>query len=245
MKRLFFAFFILIATQTYAVRPFITDDAAVVGRRLVQLETWTLFEKGSGEHWMMLAYGFTPRLEVALGTLWGYAENPFSKRNEFSLAAPLIEAKYLLREYKSGEFGGVALSAGSFLPTGTGEFVAPAWGAYGILMYTHCFGENEDVLIHGNIGVNWLRENKANDFLPIWGIGTQIRAYRGLHLVAELIAGDPYVPGTGMAYHVGFRHFISDYIQVDASIGQGIAGENKVPLWFGFGARFVMTRFAR
>ena len=245
MKRFLLTFFVLTAIQTFAVRPFITDDAAVTERRHAQLETWTLFERGAGEHWMMWGYGLAPNLEVAIGTLWGFVENPFNGRTEFSLAAPLLEAKYLLREYRSGEFGGIAISAGSFLPTGKGEFVAPAWGAYSILMYTHCFGENEDILIHGNIGVNWLRENKANDFLPIWGIGTQIRAFGGLHLVGELVAGDPYVPGTGTAYHVGIRHFISDYIQLDASVGKGIAGKNKVPLWFGFGARFVMTRFAR
>ena len=245
MKRLLLAFFILIATQLYAVRPFITDDAAVVGRELVQLETWFLFDKDAGEHWMMWAYGFGKNLEVAIGTLWGFSQCTTLGCNGFSIAAPLLEAKYLFREYESGKFPGMALAVGTFLPTGKGDFVAPGYGTYSFLALTQCFGENEDVLIHGNIGAKYLRVNNKNQYTAIWGIGTQIRAYRGLHLVAELIAGDPYVPGTGTAYHVGFRHFINDLVQVDASIGQGIAGENKVPFWFGFGARFVMTRFAR
>jgi hypothetical protein len=241
MKQLFFIVFfsIVIMANVFAVRPFITDDAAVIGRKQWQLETWALFEKNQGEHWMMLAYGLAPNLEVAIGSQWGFIQNENGK-NEFSLAMPLLEAKYLFREYESGKFPGIALATGTFLPMGKGEFVAPGRGAYSFLALTQCFGENEDILIHGNIGTNYLRVNNENQFTSIWGIGTQIRAYKGLHLVAELIAGDPYVPGTGTAYHIGFRHFISDDIQVDASIGQGIAGKEKVPFWLGFGARFVL-----
>ena len=244
MKKKLLISFILFAfaTKTFAVRPFITDDAAVIGHRLVQLETWALFEKVYGQHWAMLAYGFQNRLEVAVGALWGY-ERPQPEQSKLSFAMPLLEAKYLFREYQSGKPPGVALAAGTFLPVGKGGFVAPGYGAYGFMAVTQCFGKNEDVLIHGNIGVNYLYADKGNQFLPIWGLGAQIRAYKGWHLVGEIIAGDPYVPGTGTAYHAGFRYFVSDLFQLDASIGQGIAGENKVPFWAGFGARFVMTGF--
>ena len=228
------------ASKTYAVRPFITDDAAVICHRLWQLETWTLFDRFSGQHWSMLAYGLHEGLEVAVGAVWGY-DRPQSRSTDFSFAAPLLEAKYLFREYQPGKFPGVALAAGTFLPSGKGEFRAPGYGAYSFLAATQCFGDNEDVLIHGNIGGKYLRVNNENQFTAIWGIGTQIRAYRGFHLVGEIIAGDPYVPGTGMAYHVGFRHFISDLVQLDASIGQGMGGKIKVPFWAGFGARIVMA----
>jgi len=244
IKHILLAIFILTATKTFAVRPFITDDAAVTGHRLVQLETWALFEKVYGQHWAMLAYGFHNRLEVAVGALWGY-ERPQPEQSKLSFAMPLLEAKYLFREYQSGKPPGVALAAGTFLPGGKGGFVAPGYGAYSLLAVTQCFGKNEDVLIHGNIGVNYLYADRENQFLPIWGLGAQIRACKGLHLVGEIIAGDPYVPGTGTAYHAGFRYFVSDLVQLDASIGQGIAGEIKVPFWAGFGARIVMTGFEK
>jgi len=242
-KKLLMALFLFaIATKTFAVRPFITDDAAVTGHRLVQLETWALFEKVYGQHWTMLSFGFHNKLEVAVGALWGY-DKPQPGQSKLSFAMPLLEAKYLFREYQSGKPPGIALSAGTFLPGGKGEFVAPGYGAYSLLIATQCFGNNEDVLIHGNLGLNYLYADKGNQFLPIWGLGAQVRAYKGLHLVGEIIAGDPYVPGTGTAYHAGFRYFVSEFIQFDTSFGQGIAGEKKVPFWAGFGARFVMNWF--
>jgi len=241
MKKIILTGFILavISTKTFAVRPFITDDAAVIGHRLFQFETWTLFDRPSAQHWAMLAYGPTDRLEVAIGALWGIDRTLPS--NEVSFAVPLLEAKYLLRPYESGSFPGVAISAGTFLPWGRGDFVEPAFGAYGILMLTQSFGSNEDLLIHGNLGINYLNaDSKQDQFIPFWGLGTQIRVFRGLHLVGEIISGDPYVPGTGLAYHTGFRHFVNDYIQFDLTFGNGIAGEEKIPRWFGFGVRFVI-----
>ncbi|MCL2028526.1 MAG: transporter [Bacteroidales bacterium] len=246
MKRTLFVTLIglTLASNTYAVRPFITDDAAITGRRQFQLETWALFDKFSGQHWSMLAYGPHKHLEVAIGAVLGY-DQPQIGQTKFSYAMPLLEAKVLFREYQSGKAPGVGLVTGTFLPSGKGEFVAPGYGAYSFLALTQCFGENEDVLIHGNIGVNYLYTNNRNQYTAVWGFGTQIRAYKGLHLVGEIIAGDPYVPGTGLAYQAGVRYFISDLVQVDATVGQGIAGENKVPFWGGFGLRYVMTRFEK
>ena len=66
-----------------------------------------------------------------------------------------------------------------------------------------------------------------------------------MHVVGEIVAGDPYVPGTGMAYQAGVRYFINDNIQVDAEVGQGISGEQKMPLWVGFGIRFATLKFER
>ena len=243
MRKLFLISLILIitATKTYAVRPFITDDAAVVGHRLFQLETWTLFDKYSGQHWNMLAYGPHKRLEVAIGAVWGY-ERLQPGQLKFSYAMPLLETKFLFHEYRPNKPPGVALAVGTFLPVGKGGFVPQGYGSYAFLAVTQCFGKDENVLIHGNIGVNYLYVNKDNQFLPVWGVGTQIRAYKGLHVVGEIVAGDPYVPGTGLAYQAGFRYFINDLIQVDVEVGQGLAGKNKVPFWIGCGARFVMAR---
>lgn len=48
------------AQPTQQVRPFITDDARVVGNRLTQLESWYRQDKGGIEQWILTAYGPTP-----------------------------------------------------------------------------------------------------------------------------------------------------------------------------------------
>ncbi|MCL2417440.1 MAG: hypothetical protein FWD02_05850 [Bacteroidales bacterium] len=239
MRKIILTGFILavITTKTFAVRPFITDDAAVIGHRQFQLETWTLFDRDASEHWIMWAYGPIENLEVAIGALWGRDR----VNRELSFAVPLLEAKYLFRPYQSGRGPGIAASAGTFLPWGRGDFREDYFGAYGIFMLTQAFGRDESILIHGNLGVNFLDTERRRDrFIPFWGLGTQIRTFGGLHLVGEVISGDPYVPGTGLAYHVGLRHFVSDYFQLDLTFGDGIRGREQMPFWFGFGVRLVL-----
>ncbi|MCL2412981.1 MAG: hypothetical protein FWC98_02465, partial [Bacteroidales bacterium] len=185
MKKIILTGFILVAIsiKTFSVRPFITDDAAVIGHRQFQLETWTLFNSDASEHWIMWAYGPIENLEVAIGALWGFDR----VNSELSFAVPLLEAKYLIRPYESGRGPGIAISAGSFLPWGKGDFMEDYFGAYGILMLTQSFGPNENLLFHGNLGVNYLNSERRRDqFIGFWGLGTQIRLpewFRGLHLV--------------------------------------------------------------
>ena len=235
------AFLFIIAAKAYAVRPFITDDAAIIGHRLWQLETWSVFDRYAGQYWNMLAYGPHKRLELAVGTVLGY-DRPKPGDAKFSYAMPLLEAKFLFRDYQPNQPPGVALVTGTFLPAGKGAFVQPGYGAYSFLAVTQCFGKDENVLIHGNIGVNYLYTNNKNQLTTVWGLGTQIRTCKGLHVVGEIINGDPYVPGTGLAYQAGVRYFISDHIQIDAEIGKGLSGQNKAPFWLGFGARFVLEK---
>ncbi len=233
-----------ISTKNYAVRPFITDDARVVGFRLAQWETWLRFDRYSGQHWHMLAYGLRKELELTAGAVWGY-DRPSPEYKEFSYAMPLIQGKYLFREYQPNKPPGVALVAGTFLPGGRGAFVPPGYGAFSFLTITQCFGQGEKVLIHANTGASLLFINRNNQLVTTWGLGTQIKTYKGFHLVGEIFSGDPYIPGTGLAFQAGFRHFISDLIQIDGTIGKGIAGQNIMPFWWSIGARIVTTRFLK
>jgi hypothetical protein len=57
--------------------------------------------------------------------------------------------------------------------------------------------------------------------------------------VGEIFSGDPYADATGSAFQAGFRHFISEYIQVDATVGSGISGQNRMPVWGTVGLRLV------
>jgi len=231
-----------VVSETKAVRPFITDDARVVGYRLGQWESWLRFDQHSGQYWHMLAYGPNDRIELTLGGVFGYQREVNSKQH-FSYALPLVQAKYLIRAYEPNKAPGIGLVAGTFLPGGRGAFVPEGYGAFAFLMLSQCFGEHENVLLHGNFGGGYLFDQATSPFALTWGIGTQIKTYKGFHLVGEIFSGDPYVPGVGLSYQAGFRHFISDDIQIDATFGSGITGAERLPVWFSAGARFVTHWF--
>lgn len=54
-----------------SVRPFITDDARVVGSRLAQLESWYRQDKETIQQWFLLAYGPTDWVELTFGGVIG------------------------------------------------------------------------------------------------------------------------------------------------------------------------------
>ena len=99
------------------------------------------------------------------------------------------------------------------------------------------------MLLHLNLGTNYLDGSLAEKWQFTWGLGTQLRTLGGFHLVGEIFSGDPYVPGSGLSYQVGFRHFFSDDVQIDGTLGKGIGGETPLPLWFSFGIRLVFHTF--
>ncbi len=245
MNRSFFISIFLFPLFLCAVRPFITDDARVVGYRLFQYETWLRFDKESWQHWSMLAYGPTKKLELSLGFVHGF-EAPHYEVKGYSYAIPLVQAKYLINEYKPNSIPGIGFVAGSFFPGGDGLFKAPGLGYFGFLTLTQCIGKQENVLIHGNFGYNSVKMGTRETYSTItWGLGTQIKTIGGLHVIAELFSGDPYVPGSGLAYQTGFRHIVSDFVQLDLTIGEGLSGNNRLALWYGGGVRLVTDYFLR
>jgi len=227
-----------------AVRPFITDDARVVGLRYAQLEAWLRFDEHAFQHWNMVAYGPTKWLELSIGGVWGYDVSIPNEQN-VSFATPLVQGKFLLRECMANKLPGVAVVAGTFLPSGKGAFKAPGGGAFGFLSVSQSFIEGDKILIHGNVGTNYLKVNSEHQTAVTWGFGTQVHIYKGLHAVGEYFSGDPYVAGAGTAYQAGFRHFINDLIQVDMTVGKGIGGTNPLPFWYSAGIRLVTTKFRK
>ncbi len=226
------------------VRPFITDDARVVGDHLAQFESWIRVDHESGEHWMLGAYGPNDRWELTAGGVYGYEKDSASNKS-FTYALPLLQAKHLIKPYAPGRGPGFGMVAGTFLPAGKGELKPAGYGTFGFLTITQCFGEGEKYLFHLNLGGNYLHINGENELVGTWGLGTQIKAYKGMHLVAELFSGDPYIPGTGTAYQLGYRYFFSDLVQIDMTVGKGIAGEVIMPFWYSAGIRIVTERFLK
>jgi hypothetical protein len=64
-------FFFLAERPALGVRPFITDDERVVGRRQVQMETWARGDRHAFQHWALTSYGPIEPLELTIGTVHG------------------------------------------------------------------------------------------------------------------------------------------------------------------------------
>ena len=232
----------LCVNSVWAVRPFITDDATLMGRKRMEFANWLSIDKYSGQLWHSLNFGLNDWAELTVAAFWGYVKSENDNRTRMSFTAPLLQAKFLIRDYEPNGIPGITIAAGTDLPFGTGAFVPGGYGAFVFGSLTQCFGKDENVLIHANIGGTYLYENKENHFGLTWGIGTQVKIYKGLHGVGEFVSGDPYVHGTGIAYQLGLRYFINDNLQVDFACGNGIGGgENRMPFWISSGIRYVLS----
>ena len=75
--------------------------------------------------------------------------------------------------------------------------------------------------------------------MATWGLGTQIHLVGGLHGVLEVFYNDPYAGKIGGAYQAGFRHIVSDSVQVDLTMGGGIFGSEQIPTFVGMGLSMV------
>lgn len=222
-----------------AVRPFITDDARVVGRRQAQMETWTRGDRGAFQHWALASYGPIEPLELTIGAVHGVT---YEHGREYSIAGPLMQAKFLLRKPKTSSWPGVAVSAGAFAPVGNGAFRPSGWDSFVYAALTESLMEDDRILLHGNAGfVN----SSIGGRTPTWGAGSQIRIHGGFHAVSEVFSGDPYAESSGVAFQAGFRHFISEYIQIDATVGSGMSGQPRLPVWATVGLRLVTPPLGR
>ncbi|MBX2890314.1 MAG: hypothetical protein KF734_05265 [Saprospiraceae bacterium] len=202
-------------------------------------------DKENLQHWLLAAYGPTRWLELTAGGVWGADFFSGENKTKLAYALPLLQAKFLFKEYFPNEWPGMGLVVGTFLPYGRGSFRPPGYGTFGFFTITQALGEGEKVLLHANAGGNYLHIAGEDDLLGTWGLGTQVKTFGGFHLVGEIFSGDPYVPGAGVSWQFGFRHFFSDLFQIDGTLGKGIGGAEPLPFWASLGARIVFTTFQK
>ena len=219
------------------MRPFITDDARVVGRGQVQLETWIRADAASFQHWFLVGAGPIGPVELTVGGVHGAAYGPDPLH--YTITGPVVQAKILLREARPNRLPGLAWAAGLLPPSGVGAFATHGWGFFEYIALTESLGERERVLIHANVGAFGSTDPHHLGVIFTWGIGTQIRTFRALHAVAELFSGDPYVGGGGGATQFGFRYIVSNNVQVDSTFGVGLWGGTALPPWGTVGLRLA------
>lgn len=225
------------AGEARAIRPFITDDARVVGARLLQLETWVVADRGRFEHWAVPAFGPTDYIELTVGAVHG-ASYERGAPSRYGMAGPLLQAKLLLHAAKMNGWPGLALAGGMIPGLGFGGFETPMSGFLYVAV-TMSIGERERLLIHANLGVH------VDDVVtnPVAGLGAQVRTVRGLHAVGEIVYGDPYAGDTGAVVQGGFRYIFNDHVQLDGTAGVGIAHPHGTPRppWGSLGLRLVSS----
>jgi len=231
----------MFALPTWAVRPFITDDATLIGLRRAELASWTFISGKTMEFWHNYTMNLTNRFEIQVSGFWGFHRLENDDYRKLSYTAPLIQGKFLFRDYVPNGLPGVTIAAGSDLPFGKGAFVSGGYGAFSFLSITQCIGNDEEALFHANIGGTYLRQEAKNHTGLTWGVGMQIKAYKGLHGVAEIVSGDPYMHGAGSAYQLGIRYFFNDALQVDLAFGKGLGGENRMSSWMTCGIRYILS----
>src|SRR6185369_11771954 len=102
---------LLLGARAEAIRPFITDDARVVGRHRLQLESWVHASRVGLYHNLLPAFGPVEVLELTVGVVHGasFAEDGSAR---YAVAGPLAQAKVLLHEGALNRAPGVAFAGG-------------------------------------------------------------------------------------------------------------------------------------
>jgi len=219
---------VLVSQPASAIRPFVTDDARVVGQGYAQLESWVLVNRLALEHSNLFALGPTDWLEVTAGFVHGGVYH--GPDRGYSFTGPILQAKALLLPAENNGLPGLAVAGGALAPYGGGPLTPPGWGGFGYLALTESLNE-EAILIHANVGFalgdprasgSGIGEPAAGGFhgTITLGLGTQIRVAGGLHGMAEIYYGDPYDASfTFPASQVGARYIFGDHVQMDREAG--------------------------
>ena len=236
----------MLSTQpVFAVRPFITDDAALTGFKRSELASWIFTGQSGTEIWHSANFGLTDWAELTIAGIWGSGkhESNGEKFKKLSYMLPLIQAKFLFRNYEPNGLPGIGMAVGADMPWGKGVFVSDGCTAFGCLLLTQCLGKDENVLIHAQAGGTYLRKKASKENLTglVFGLGTQVKVYKGFHLIGEVVNGDPYDHGAGSMYQLGIRQFISEKLQIDCAYGNKLKGASGVASWLTAGFRYVVS----
>jgi hypothetical protein len=220
-----FAFVILIwlttATQAYAVRPFVTDDARIIDYGQIEIENWIETTHALGE-WapapgfnVIGGIGLTDWLEVLAGS--GVGRDP---EHKLTIGNPVLMSKFLLKPAVVNGHPGYAISAGSVFDSGRGSMYGKGTVYNLIGMTTYRLYEDR-INLHINLGVRTDKERDGRrNTRPVWGVGASLEVLPQLQVIGEVYAGDPLVLNAPKyAVQSGLRWLYSDYLQVDLTLG--------------------------
>ncbi len=236
-RKLLFILFITASEIATAGRPFITDDAAVVGKRQYQVETWVQVDKKTFQHWVVPTVGIGDSVEFSASGVHGITYLKDESRR-YSYSGPIIQTKFLLMEPSEELIPGWAFALGTIPSTGKGYFVSPEWEHFFYVAGTSNLIKNGSLVIHYNLGRQTSRQYPKRSGALLWGIAIEKKVLEKTYLFTEASNGDIYSINPGTAAQVGFRHDLSQRLQFDGTIGSGIVGRPALPLWITMGIKY-------
>ncbi|MES2525483.1 MAG: transporter [Bdellovibrionota bacterium] len=224
------------ATESFAGRPLITDDAGVVPDKILQLETWIFADERSGQHWVVPTIGVKDKMEFSASAVQGL---PFQGDRDYSLSGPILQSKFLLHQSRKNHEPSLALSFGGIAPYGGGGFKTKEWDYFSYLAFTFHPLTGDKLFIHLNIGQQSRRSQNSNGQALLWGVAAEFKWDEKTYLFTEGANGDTYALLPGMALQVGFRHQYDEKLQLDGTIGRGVSGDPLLPVWVTLGIRYL------
>lgn len=227
MKKIAFACLLSLSTmQSWAARPFVTDDARLTTASSCQLESWIRKYPDSSELWILPACNFGGNLEITMGG--GGAKNTDST----TTSDYIFQAKTLFRPLTSNNFGW-GLSLGTVRHPEINPGPNQLGNTYAYLPFSASF-ENDAIIMHTNLG--WLQDQATRQDNLTWGIGGEFQTTSSrISAIAEAF-GDNHNPAY---WQVGGRFaIIPDRVQIDATIGQQFSGASA-GRWLSFGLRLT------
>ena len=235
-----------IPRNSFAVRPFITDDARIASPGEIQIETSLRVDEERVQNLNVISFGITKKLEGSFNFIDGFMRQD-ETRNQLSIAGPGFQFKYLFTDGKAAGFPATGLVAGVTPPYGLGSdtFSNPSWGDYLYAVVTKFFFKDLETLnLHINVGFNNSYAGKPKTSFS-WGVGVQARLIDKFYFCTEIYQGDPYAITPGALYQVGLRYFISDTMQMDIATGKGIYGDPMLGQYVSAGFRIVLDNFVK
>ena len=250
---------------SYAVRPFVTDDARIADYGQVEIESWMEVSHAEGDFGDAPGFnsmlGITPLdwLEVIAGSGFARATN-----DKWAIANPIVQTKVLFTRAEANGDPGLAFVSGATFDIGqttvaaggtVDESVNPKYKlgdnyyAIGLMTYRLL---NDSVQLHTNFGLR--AEHQSGIGLrmrPYWGIGFDAAIIGDdIHAIAEAYAGDPLAYNAPLyAGQFGARWIYSDYVNIDLTFGAQPTMDtyrettSKVEVWGQLGLRLLFDAF--
>lgn len=247
-----------VAGSASAVRPFVTDDANIVGRGQLTLELFpdVVFHGSevAGAFNVIGSMSFTEWFELTLGGGAGRGAGRGA-----SIANPVVQPKFLVSPPRANGVPGLAFGTGVTLPVGRGDFYDEATGVFAIAMVTTRL-LSDWLLLHVNVGMKSAitpaegeaRRPRDVAVRPYWGAGFDLGViHPDVRVIGEAYAGDPLVAlGPDYGFQWGARWIASDAFSLDLTFGtqpvvdSAGGGYDGWEWWVQLGIRLVFDVFA-
>lgn len=208
-----------------AARPFVTDDARVVDTGGCQIESFVKRQRNHRENEIWFLPGCTPAGQVEL-TLGGLRTDNAA---EGAASAAIAQAKTLLRELKTNDFG-LALTLGAtrinpIEPVQQAGW-SPFFNAIGSLSVL-----DDRAILHANAGS--IRDRSMSRTRQTWGLGVEILLNPRLYGIAETYGQEADRPSR----QLGLRFWVvPNRFQIDGTLGSQ-TGQPQSRTWTSIGIR--------